>query len=740
MLPHGPPRLQLTSQDQRTRILYIAPPLHPDLSPEIPLCNGTIMIPMMAGCSPHGILLRSLQNYRDALPKLGHPKISPEYPHRISSLSLYKGQTPHHYEFGAVYGNDSSRSSMHLRSCYLPRPSASGPTGNRAYPMANTNQAPDLEGLHREIHGMAEQMRIMNENNARLIQLLAAANPPPPAAPPIPDVERSRHSSRPGGRSQNHSTDRVRRGIRRSRSPLQREGSSSSSESSEILAVEGEESRRGRSPHRGDRIRTRDRSTSQKIRDLDARLNAINTGAGAPKETESLKDYVKWFNQTVLEVEDPSDKVMIMAMMEGLRPDPLFDSLSKNAPETLSTLQRKADKYIAAEELTEEETRSKRSDQNTKRDNNKRPRTPPHHPELILPPLNAPVAQVLSKIKHEEFVKWPGKIKTDSQKRNQNKYCEFHRDHGHNTEDCFQLKEQIADLIKRGYSGKYVATRPPHNSPGKKYGDNRPTAGDIQTIHGGFGLSGTTNVREYQGDHLDLSPKDEIPHLDKNRRGTADQRAARQCFISAIKIETSSVPSAQQQSQFANGETEVMRDEVEQITLADPREIENTKPLEEVAPISIHLDYPDRHVMIGTELTEVLRLALINFLKRNFDVFAWSQGNVPGIDPQVATHKLFTNPEPRMAIKAQALADFIVESTHETTPPEVETPKEQGSNEDLARWILFVDGSSNQHGCGAGLVIQTPSGEQMECIPLEFLASPSIEVANQVLRVEESPT
>ena len=32
---------------------------------------------------------------------------------------------------------------------------------------------------------------------------------------------------------------------------------------------------------------------------------------------------------------------------------------------------------------------------------------------------------------------------------------------------------------------------------------------------------------------------------------------------------------------------EVLRDEVEQITLTDPRETENIKPLEEVAPISI---------------------------------------------------------------------------------------------------------------------------------------------------------
>lgn len=67
---------------------------------------------------------------------------------------------------------------------------------------------------------------------------------------------------------------------------------------------------------------------------------------------------------------------------------------------------------------------------------------------------------------------------------------------------------------------------------------------------------------------------------------------------------------------------EMLRDEMEQITLVDLRETENTKPLEEVAPISIHLDYPDRHIMISTELINELRSALVNFLKKNFDVFA----------------------------------------------------------------------------------------------------------------------
>ena len=49
-----------------------------------------------------------------------------------------------------------------------------------------------------------------------------------------------------------------------------------------------------------------------------------------PERKESLKDYVKRFNQVVLEVEDPSDKMVIMAMMEGFCLGPLFDSLSKN--------------------------------------------------------------------------------------------------------------------------------------------------------------------------------------------------------------------------------------------------------------------------------------------------------------------------------------------------------------------------------------------------------------------------
>ncbi|GFY86002.1 hypothetical protein Acr_04g0007400 [Actinidia rufa] len=171
---------------------------------------------------------------------------------------------------------------MHLRSRNLPRPSASRPPGNRSHPMANPGQVPDLEGLHREIHDMAEQMRIMNENNGCLMQLLAAANPPLPTAPPVPDIERSRHSNHLGDHSQNISADRVGRERRQAPSSSLREKSSLESSKTPTR------SRRGRSPHRGDHIRARDKSTSQKIRDLDVRLDAINTGTNAPVTVDTL--------------------------------------------------------------------------------------------------------------------------------------------------------------------------------------------------------------------------------------------------------------------------------------------------------------------------------------------------------------------------------------------------------------------------------------------------------------------
>ena len=54
-------------------------------------------------------------------------------------------------------------------------------------------------------------------------------------------------------------------------------------------------------------------------------------------------------------------------------------------------------------------------------------------------------------------LKQPSKLKSPPEKRDWEKYCQFHRDHGHNTEDCFRLKMAIEKLIERGHLADLVA-------------------------------------------------------------------------------------------------------------------------------------------------------------------------------------------------------------------------------------------------------------------------------------------
>ena len=51
--------------------------------------------------------------------------------------------------------------------------------------------------------------------------------------------------------------------------------------------------------------------------------------------------------------------------------------------------------------------------------------------------LNMPLEHVLMQIQDDPSLKWPEKMKGDLNKRNKNS---FHRDHGHDIDECFDLK------------------------------------------------------------------------------------------------------------------------------------------------------------------------------------------------------------------------------------------------------------------------------------------------------------
>ena len=60
-------------------------------------------------------------------------------------------------------------------------------------------------------------------------------------------------------------------------------------------------------------------------------------------------------------------------------------------------------------------------------------------------------------IKDEGALTFPSKLKGDPRKRSRDKYCRFHRDHGHDTFDCYDLKQQIESLIRQGKLQRFVS-------------------------------------------------------------------------------------------------------------------------------------------------------------------------------------------------------------------------------------------------------------------------------------------
>ena len=152
-------------------------------------------------------------------------------------------------------------------------------------------------------------------------------------------------------------------------------------------------------------------------------------------------------------------------------------SISKNPQASIAKVLAKAEKYINGEEAliskkgspsTHKEKRGTNKQQgrsperqndrerSPKKDRERSPKKrgslrdrlgPPqperrqHYSPRRFTPLMATVLQVLREAQHEQFLRWPSQMRSDLAKRDNTRYCEFHRDYGHLTDDCIQLRK-----------------------------------------------------------------------------------------------------------------------------------------------------------------------------------------------------------------------------------------------------------------------------------------------------------
>ena len=77
-------------------------------------------------------------------------------------------------------------------------------------------------------------------------------------------------------------------------------------------------------------------------------------------------------------------------------------------------------------------------------------------------------------------------MKGDPNKRYRNKYCHFHRDHEHDTDECFDLKQQVENLIRQGKLKSFLGQEHKDEKlKGKAEESSRQPLGEIRVIIGG---------------------------------------------------------------------------------------------------------------------------------------------------------------------------------------------------------------------------------------------------------------
>ncbi|KAI3828871.1 hypothetical protein L1987_02981 [Smallanthus sonchifolius] len=106
---------------------------------------------------------------------------------------------------------------------------------------------------------------------------------------------------------------------------------------------------------------------------------------------------------------------------------------------------------------------------------------------------------------------------------------------------------------------------------------------------------------------------------------------------------------------------------------------------------------------------------------------------------ELGAHQLTYKPRP--AIKGQVLADFVTEIPKERATECAREEEEQQVQDEKETWSLFTDGATNEEGCGAGLRLLSPEGNEFTYeIRLEFKSTDNeaeYEALMAGLRIEE---
>ncbi|KAL0400276.1 UNVERIFIED_CONTAM: hypothetical protein Sradi_2370900 [Sesamum radiatum] len=184
-----------------------------------------------------------------------------------------------------------------------------------------------------------------------------------------------------------------------------------------------------------------------------------------PGEDEPVKEYLQRFNTAALEVPAATQEIKANAFSQGLLDGDFFKSLAKKPVSKFDALLARKAKYINMEEAQAAKKDNKGEKRKEVREEapSKKPRgdlrerKPPfQRVNAVYTPLTVPITQAFMDVEEKGLITRPRSWRDTPQCPKSDKFCHFHNDYGHTTEECRHLKNEIERLIQNEYLQEYV--------------------------------------------------------------------------------------------------------------------------------------------------------------------------------------------------------------------------------------------------------------------------------------------
>ncbi|GJV90649.1 reverse transcriptase domain-containing protein [Tanacetum coccineum] len=404
------------------------------------------------------------------------------------------------------------------------------------------------------------------------------------------------------------------------------------------------------------------------------------------RDGESTEEFMERYKAEVLDVEGAPECIKISGFMHGITYPELIKRLYEKILRSMDEMYRVTTSFLQGEVAAFSHSRKKAP-------------TPWRQPEGG----NKPNFKKGFKNKQRKF-KAPPPMVTPAEKKDPNKYCEFHADTGHSTNECMQLRKQIEEMIKSGKLSQFIKELKQNDKPkaqkkGETAGKDKPLAILMiqpweriakQRVTQSFSpeiVISFPSLGEEDGTEGPMIIETEIGGHFVHRiyvdGGASSEVLYEHCFVrirpeirsQMIPATTSligfsretiwplrqisllvkigirkirDVPStAHEMLKFpVKGGTVTLQSsrvilmECAMISEPSTQHLVTSQVLEEKIKMAIHPEYPEQIIAIGSTLTEKGHKELCALLRQNMDVFAWKPADMTGVPWHIAEHRL----------------------------------------------------------------------------------------------------